>query len=351
MINMRLSILAFCFLILAACAILIYESSLRSDSTQLSFVQNPEPSTDVLAPKNEPLFTVSAPKVASIATTLPLSTPSVPDWEIRFLEITSEPVWMQSQDELEELAKTLTDDQMRGALDKLSVEQSDAGIILGKLLVLRWAEKSPAEASQWLEHLPDNVFSRVAFKEVVVPWAEKDLVGAVGWVQQLPEGGNKTAAELSLASEAATRKEGVTAIILVANLPPSSERNDLLNYSARQWATVDQKNAVAWINQVQDPMLREDMLVNVAVDLAVQNPFDAATFAATALTPGKGKNKAVVDIVRFMAVSAPDRAAAWVAQFPDGNLRIAAMENLVDVWGQDDPGAAGAWVNAISQSE
>ena len=81
------------------------------------------------------------------------------------------------------------------------------------------------------------------------------------------------------------------------------------------------------------------MLANVAIDLAVQNPFDAAAFAATALTPGPGQNQAVINIVRFMAVSAPDRAAAWVEQFPEGSLRVVAMENLMDVWSKNNPEA------------
>jgi len=333
---MRNSVLLFCGLILAACLGLIYRSSFWPGSAG-----NPAPEINPPVQRSDPLLGVSA----SIAPQPTL----VPDWETRFWKIASEPARMESQDELEELAGSMTDDQIRDALDKLGADQSGAGIIFGRLLVRRWAEKSPAAAAQWVASLPDNSYGHAAFKEVVIPWADKDLDGAVGWVQQLPDGGNKTAAELSLAAAAANQKDAVTAINLTANLPPSPERDNVLNYSVRQWATVDQNSAVSWINQVQDPALREQMLEHVTMDLAVQDPFNAATIATTALTPGPGQNNVVLNIVQFWAAAEPDSAAAWVAQFPEGDLRSAAMENLVEVWQKNDPDAASAWVKTVLQ--
>jgi hypothetical protein len=334
--NMRNSVLPFCGLIFAACLGLIYRSSFRPGSSG-----HPVPEANPPVQRSDPLLGDSEPAAPR--------EPQVPEWETRFWKIASEPAWLQSQEELEELVGSMTDDQIRDALDKLGADQANADIIFGRLLVRRWAEKSPAEAAQWVASLPDNGFGHAAFKAVVIPWAEKDLDGAVGWVQQLPEGGNKTAAELSLAAEAANQQDAVTAINLTANLPPSPERDSVLNYSVRQWATADQSSAVSWINQIQDPALREQMLENVTVDLAVQDPFNAATMATTALTPGPGQNNAVLNIVQFWAAAEPDQAAAWVAQFPEGDLRAAAMENLVEVWQKSDPDAASAWVRTVLQ--
>jgi hypothetical protein len=322
------------------CFVLLHQSSFWRNSSEASSPLNSTSETKKLGLQEIVLSDVrvfDAPKSEST------EEPQAPNWEVRFSEISDQPSWLQSQEEFDELADSLPGEQIRSVLDQLQANQSDTAIILGDALLRRWATHSLEDAVQWVEHLPEGRSARAAFREIVVVWSKQDLTGAVGWVQQLPEGSNKTAAGLALASEAATRKEGVTAINLVADLPQSPERDELLNYSARQWAIVDQNNAVLWIERIQDPMLREEMLVNVAIDWAVQDPFNAAIFASTALTPGLGQNNAVINIVRFMAVSAPDRAAAWVEQFPEGNLRATAMENLMDVWGKDDPDAASEW--------
>ncbi len=333
---MRISVLSFCVFILAACFVLLHQSPFWRNSAR--------PHTSIDATKESKKLVSREHTLPEVRTVLtpnmePVQSALPPDWERRFSEISSEPAWLQSQEEFEALADSLPKDQMRYALDQLKTNQSDAAAILGEVLLRRWVTNSLLDAVQWVEHLPEGDFARVAFREVAVDWSQQDLAGAVDWVQQLPAGGNKAAAELSVADEAATRKEGATAINLIVSLPQSSERDELLDYSARQWATADQKDAVSWIQQVQDPALRENMLANVAIDLAVQNPFDAAAFAATALTPGPGQNQAVINIVRFMAVSAPDRAAAWVEQFPEGSLRVVAMENLMDVWSKNNPEA------------
>jgi len=263
------------------------------------------------------------------------------------LEIANRGGPLQSES-LEELAATIPDDQIRTTLDQLAADQSSPAMMLVDFLARHWAANSPAEAAQWAAtHLADNDVSHDVFGKIMVSWAEKDLVDAVAWVQQLPASGNKSAAAFSLASEAAARKEAMTAINLTASISPGPERDDLLNYAAQQWATTDRESAVAWINQIQDPALRESMLGKVAVNLGTQNPFAAAELIATSMGTGQVRDDAVVDVIRFWAPFASEKAAAWVDQFPESELRNAAMENLMDVWAKDDFSKAGAWLSEL----
>ena len=274
----------------------------------------------------------------------------MPDWEARFWDIASRGGPLQSED-LELLAATVPADQIQAALDGLAADQSDAAMTLIGFLARRWASTSPAEAAQWAAtHLADNDLSHDVFSKIMVSWADKDLAGAAAWVQQLSAGGNKAAAVLSLATEAATQKEGVAAINLATSLPPSLERDSLLSYSAQQWATTDRDGAIAWINQIQDPGLRGKMLGEVVINLGVQDPVAAAQLIATAMPAGQDQYDATVNVVRFWAASTPTAAAAWVDQFPEGQFRNAAMENLIDVWGKDDLSQAGAWLDGLPAS-
>jgi hypothetical protein len=337
---MRKSVLAICVLVPAACLILICQSAFRPESIQTSAERAVEPEANPPVPGSELASDVSLSKQATQPT-------PAPDWETSFGDIASRGGPLQSED-LELLAATVPDDQVQGALDKLAEDQSRPALTLIGFLARRWATNSPAEAAQWAAaHLGDNDLSHDVFRKIMVPWAGKDLAGAAAWVEQLPPGGNETAAAAALALEAAAQKDAATAINLAVNIPPGPERDGLLNYSAQQWATTDRNGAVAWINQVQDPALREKMLGEVAVNLGIQDPVAGANFVATALPEGPDRDNAAVNIVRFWAASAPADAAAWVEQFPDGQLRDTAMANLVEVWGKDDFTGAGAWLDQL----
>jgi hypothetical protein len=271
----------------------------------------------------------------------------LPDWERRFLEIANQPD-LQQEELRRELAATVPEYQIPDALYKLAMLQSDSSMTLVVLLGQRWAEKSPADAAQWAAtHMSDDLFGRNLFAKIMVPWAGKDLAGAAAWLQKMPAGGNKTAAVVSLATEAAGLKEPIIAINLTTNLPSGPERDDLLNYAAQQWAATDRDDAVAWINKLQDPVLRGKILGEIAINLGAQDPAAGAKFAATAMPDGKDRDSAMGTVIRFWGASAPAAAAAWVEQCPDGPLRDLAMENLMDTWAKNNLAEARQWLNKL----
>jgi hypothetical protein len=271
---------------------------------------------------------------------------ATPEWKRRLREITTELDWSAS---VEELAATLPEDRTFETLNQLVKEkvETPGAMLLGALLLRRWAADAPADAARWIERLPDSCFGQMASREVVILWAEKDLAEAVAWVERLRSGENKTAALLSLGYEAATRNEVATALALAASAPPGPERDRSLNFSISRWAAMDRESAVNWAKRSPDVALREEMLGQIAIDWGIQNPPEAAEFASTTLASGKARDKAVANIVRCWAPSAPEQTAAWVEQLSEGPLRDAAMENLTDVWAKDDISGAGAWLSQL----
>jgi hypothetical protein len=271
---------------------------------------------------------------------------TVPEWEKRLSEISNE---LDGSESVEELAATLPEAQTFETLNQIAKEkrQTPGAILLGGLLIRQWAAAAPAEAARWVARLPDNHFGKMASREVVILWAEKDLAEAVTWVQRLPASGNKTAALLSLGYEAATRKEAATAVTLAAGALPDPERDRLLSYTVRQWASTDRETALAWVKKTPDATLREEMLGQIAIDWGIQNPSEAAEFAMTELASGRARDNTVINIIRSWAPSAPTQTAAWVEQIPSGSLRNEAIENLIDVWAKDDISGAGAWLSQL----
>jgi len=67
--------------------------------------------------------------------------------------------------------------------------------------------------------------------------------------------------------------------------------------------------------------------------------------AITSLPGGKTQEDVLVGIVQRWTQKDPATAAAWVARFPEGALRSAAVENLVKLWvPQND---AATWLDAL----
>lgn len=322
---MRPSVCLVCVLMLALCVIVIrHPRAGRTSGNAAVMFPLPKPVIAVL-----PFKEVSAAKPAPV----PDLAPTLP-WESRFGELAGQPEPLQSQEELEELADAIPEKQWPTALNELASDSSNASVVVARHLLQRWTDKSPEAAAQWVEHLSDDAFGQAMHREVVSAWARQNLKSAVDWVGQQPDGGNKTVAGLALARAAAAQGEAVAAVRLLADIQPGAERDDVLVYSIRQWANQNRDDAAAWINQVTDETLRTRLLENVTVDWAITDPFDAAAFAVTALPPGDAQNDAIVNVVHFWATSAPDEAAKWVAQFPEGQLRTRALADLTDVWGK-----------------
>jgi hypothetical protein len=327
---MRTSVFLFGILILAICVIIICES--RNGTV---------PHTDnvqLIQPAGQPVDQFQAKEPLGVASTL--EAPFV-IWETPFQEIASQPESLQSEEELEELADSIPEEQLSATLDVLSRDQSSAGVIVARRLVQRWATESPEAAAQWTANLPANAFSQTMCRQAAVSWAQTNLAAAVAWAQQLPVSENKTAAISALALEAAAGGEALSAITLAADLPGGTERDDLLNYAVQHWAAGDTDTAVKWVEEIEDPALRQRMLGAVAVDLGAANPPAAAQLISNSMEAGPSRDDALVQVVRFWAVPAPEEAADWVEQLPEEALRDTIIENMSDLWPKDRAKAAG----------
>jgi hypothetical protein len=51
--------------------------------------------------------------------------------------------------------------------------------------------------------------------------------------------------------------------------------------------------------------------------------------------------------VQRWAYESPSEAAAWVAQFPDTDTQLRAVESLLSVWVDQDDQAASEWLSSL----
>jgi hypothetical protein len=78
------------------------------------------------------------------------------------------------------------------------------------------------------------------------------------------------------------------------------------------------------------------------------DPAQAAAWLVSEVKSPQMANDAALNILKTWVVKDPPQAAGWVAQFPDGSTKTAAVEIISQHWQQTDPAAATAWIQNLS---
>lgn len=252
--------------------------------------------------------------------------------------------------ELKDFAASLPHEEAMAVLALQLLPGTDEMPLVNQLCVLlfhRWGESNPAEAAAWLSRVPDGVFSRAAHRHLAETWSEASLASAIAWAKALRPGESSAGAQRMVAWKAADRGEPLTAIELLTPLAPDPEREQLLRYSAQQWAVSDRPAAIAWLQRDENAGRREELLSRIAVDWATSDPAAAATFSLTALPAGPHRQQALATSVRYWAVADAQAAAAWVGRVSDEELRAVGAASVAEVWAKDNPSKAAAWLNGL----
>lgn len=132
------------------------------------------------------------------------------------------------------------------------------------------------------------------------------------------------------------------------DLPPGNEQ--FLAALVSQWSQKDQRAVVEWSQQLAEGPAKERVLINLASVLAQIDPRGAAE-SALRLPPGEAQQDAIVSVVSGWAANDPAAAAQWIADFPAGRLREYAIENVAQSWIKTDPVAAVNWLKRLPATE
>jgi hypothetical protein len=217
---------------------------------------------------------------------------------------------------------------------------------LGLRLVRVWADHDPQAAADWVVASLTGYSRAAAIDGLAIVWANRNGQRAAKWVRQLPDPEDRNHALVSAAYEVA-RTEAIEALGLASDLPPGEARDNLVAHGVGQWASSSPLDAANWAKQIPDENLRQRVLAETATAWARSDPIGAATLALESLAPGKPQEDAVVGIVQRWAQMEPEKAAAWVLEFPAGALRDTSLEELVQLWADQRADQAEHWLGAL----
>jgi len=237
----------------------------------------------------------------------------------------------ESNEQLKEQAMgSVLDADLAARLDAMISDDDARAGGFWQILLRRWTEADPTAAGEWAIKLPPGPVYREALQQVVTAWAGVDISAAMLWVTSLPEGDAKHEATISLAYESARVEPGM-ALQVAETLPASTERDNLLVYATSQWASTDAQSAMAWAREVPDPGLRQRLISAIATASAKLDGAAAAMMVSSLLQPGDEQDRAAITVVQRWAQSSPQAASDWVALYPEGPVRFAALQILNDL--------------------
>ena len=213
------------------------------------------------------------------------------------------------------------------------------------LLIRKGAAVDSKTAAGWAMQMPAGATRSAALAGVGVVWANQDLSEAARWASELAEGEDRENGLGHVAFEAA-RTKPLLALELSADLAPNDARDELVRHAARQWATQEPAEAAAWAGELTDATLREQVLADIAAAWGETDPNSAAKLALQSLSGGKPQEDALMGIAQHWVQKEPDRAAAWVLEFPE-TLQQTALENVVKLWANQDARAAEKWIESL----
>jgi len=225
--------------------------------------------------------------------------------------------------ELSEIPATL--DYLRNRHGESNAEE------LALLLVRQWAEQDVEAVAKWLGGSPSDPLQKEAVKHVAIVWALKDVPGALNWIGQLTEGEVREGALLSAGYEI-VRTDPLVAMEIAVQLPVEKKSDALLQHAALQWAAIDPESAAHWAKALPEATLKERVQANIATAWGERDPALAAQYAVLGINPGRAQEDAVIAVVQRWVQRAPEAAASWVQDFPEGLLAETAAENIIKLW-------------------
>jgi hypothetical protein len=243
---------------------------------------------------------------------------------------------------LQEMLAMVTDENVAEIIRSLTAEEMNTPFGTGALH--HWMQVDPVTASNWLASRPDTTEDQTL--AIAEDWAgNRD--GFRQYLDQLPDTAWKQSF-LQDASSAMSSTNPLEAVKLAQQMKPGDAQTNLLRGVVCGWVSTDPNAALDWINSVNDPLLREQMTASAAQAYALTDPAQAAAWLVSEVKSDGVIKDSALNILSTWVTIDPAAAANWAAQFPEGDIKAAAVKTVSTYWQQTDPDAASAWIQDLA---
>jgi TPR repeat protein len=127
----------------------------------------------------------------------------------------------------------------------------------------------------------------------------------------------------------------------------SPERIRLIQHYAMRIAATDLTEALKWADSFGSEKENTAARCRIALVLSETDPQKAAELLSESAMADRESDVAIVQVLQRWAGNDPPAAAAWVADFPEGEAREAGIKAVVSPWLENDAAAAFDWIAAL----
>lgn len=166
-------------------------------------------------------------------------------------------------------------------------------------------------------------------RQLLIAWAEKDAASALDWSDRIEDGAERRNARSTLCSAIAQTNPRLALELAVQHGAGEDANDGLLENLAMQWAERDPEAVMAWVRSQPIGELHDQLIARAAFILAKSDPHRAARQVAKEIPPGPMQDEAVISVLHQWMMKDPQAAASWAADFPEGDLRSRALNEIV----------------------
>ncbi|MDF1860527.1 MAG: hypothetical protein P1U87_09950 [Verrucomicrobiales bacterium] len=208
-----------------------------------------------------------------------------------------------------------------------------------------WGRKDPETAFQWSERLDDYTRSEVLFG-LAEGWGAVDPVAAA-------EAGMSMSPDLryDFLTSVATQWAGSDPEALGAwagSLLSEELRAGVLSEMGLSWARLDPEAAAAYGNSLENEGDRRFLQEGIAIGWSEHDPVGAIEWAVSTVTDREVLAEMMGDIVFNWSTLDPSGTAEWLESKAPGDEKDTVLALFSDSIAGDNPAAAVAWANEIS---
>ncbi len=244
-------------------------------------------------------------------------------------------------------------------------------------IVDTWATQDPQQAFSYVERIADNRIRQQLLETVLYRWAETDPQAAYNVLQTLPDTGRTSSISYTVFTFLANENPK-QALNIIENIPSARNRVDAYNATIQTWAASDAQAAAAFVAQLDNKQLKQQLAPTVIQYLSTQSPDEALAWAReqdpsgqlylqnTVISQMAAENperalqialasqqpvlrqQLIVTVIDNLSYNDPERAAGMIDQLPYADVNTDTINSVVYNWANNNPDAAMAWVNSKS---
>jgi hypothetical protein len=178
--------------------------------------------------------------------------------------------------------------------------------------------------------------------------ARKDVQEALRFLNGF-EGGNSAPGALWAIVNQWVSEDAGGATKYVLALPESSEKGQLLEAAIGIWGTGEMENVTAFVQQMPAGKDRDAAMAQVVQMLSESDPRSGIHYLRSIEDPDSA-GRAARSLLGAMVRTDAKEAAALAEQLPE-KARAAGYAGLVGNWVEEDPHAAGQWINSLKPGD